>query len=528
MNKTYKENIKEWLEKELKKRNKTYTHFDKKPDLSKNILKKSPQIFFEDFFSVKNISKRAFWPFIHFTKTENRYKKNKEDPKKLWKFQAKDREIFYASYFDWFIFSFYSFLIAKKYDELLKKSNLDHVVLAYRHIDIEWEWWKWKNNIHFAKEIFEEIDKQKNCYVFAFDISSFFDNLDWDILKNNICAVLWINELTNDWKNIFNAITKYSYIDQEDIRNYNLIQNKVINTDKFKKARKKYKKDNFIENYIKSLLFILSKNFILAIKTLSIKENLIKRTKYYKDNYWIAQWTPISGVMANLYMYDFDLYLNKYCKANCWKYYRYSDDILIVVPYNKDNKEILFNEIQKEVFEMIDALELKIQQKKTDIFEFNSWVLSKSFTYNETSDKFEEDENIKLLQYLGFSFDWKNVLLRNKTLTRHYRRMIESIKRLARLKPRIKDWKVIRKSRIKWDKILLWEMNKRYTHSWAQNVDNRYWNFYWYVKASYEIMKDLQDWLWINNKIKKQMSKYAKNYKEVIDCKIFNKKREKK
>lgn len=503
MNKIYKENIKEWLEKELKKRNKTYTHFDKKPDLSKNILKKSPQLFFEDFFSVENISKRAFWPFIHFTKTENRYKKNKEDPKKLWKFEAKDREIFYASYFDWFIFSFYSFLIAKKYDELLKKSNLDHVVLAYRHIDIEWEWWKWKNNIHFAKEIFEEIDKQKDCYVFAFDISSFFDNLDWNILKNNICAVLWINELTNDWKNIFNAITKYSYIDQEDIRNCNLLKNKVIDKESFHKVRKEYKK-------------------------LNDWEKLIKRTKYYKDNYWIAQWTPISWVMANLYMYDFDLYLNKYSKSYNWKYYRYSDDILIVIPYNNDNKKILFNEIQKEVFESIDKLKLTIQQKKTDIFEFNGWILFKSFTYNETNNKFDEDEHIKLLQYLGFSFNWENVLLRNKTLTRHYRRMIESIRRLARLKPLIKNWKIIRKSRIKWDKILLWDMNKRYTHSWAKNISKRYWNFYWYVKASYKIMKDLQDWLWINNKIKKQMSKYAKNYKEVIDCKIFNKKREKK
>jgi hypothetical protein len=42
----------------------------------------------------------------------------------------------------------------------------------------------------------------------------------------------------------------------------------------------------------------------------------------------------------------------------------------MIIPYNKINKEELYNEIQKKVINSINDLKLKIQKKKTDIFEF--------------------------------------------------------------------------------------------------------------------------------------------------------------
>jgi hypothetical protein len=89
--------------------------------------------------------------------------------------------------------------------------------------------------------------------------------------------------------------------------------------------------------------------------------------------------------------------------------------------------------------------------------------------------------------------------------------MVESIKRLARLKPT-----KIRKRRIKWNKILLWDINKRYTHSWYKWVNKKYWNFYWYVKKSFEIMSYLKKSCNISNKVKKQMSRYNNNYEKVL------------
>ncbi len=492
--------IQNWLlkknNKPFKKRKK-YVHFDRQPQLEGKIKVgkeyKSPQNFFEDFFDKNKVAKRAFWPFIHFIKVEKKYKKNLINRKKVGSFENKERDIFYSSYYDSYIYSFYCFLLEKGYEELLEQWDLKWETLAYRRILRE-DGKGWKNNIFFAREIFEEIYDRKNCYVFAFDITKFFDNLNWDILEKKLCWALGKKELSNDWKNVFNSITKYAFINHEDLSKYDLIKKGIIDSKKFHKVRKK-------------------------IKRITANGKLVKKTPYYQKKCGIAQWTPISGIMANLYMFDFDLYIKKYIENIWWKYYRYSDDILVVVEYNEYNKEKIYESIQNEVFWYIKKLKLDIQEKKTDIFDFYEGKLIKSFTYNDTEKKFKEDVHIWMLQYLWFSFDWENIYLRNKTLTNHYRRMCINLNRLARLNPFIKDGKIIRKPRYKWWRIKLWEMNKRYSHSWAKGEDNKYWNFYWYVKNAHKIMWELK--FWLKSKVKSQMSRYPKNYEKLlIDKKI--------
>lgn len=487
--------IQKWLLKKSKqssKKKKNYIHFDRKPKIDLHIKVnqkyKSPQKFFEDFFCKDKVSKRAFWPFIHFIKIEKRYKKNTFDKKKIGSFEDKKRDIFYSSYYDSYIYSFYCFLLEQGYEKLLKKSGLESETLAYRRILRE-DWKGWKNNIIFAREIFEEIYQRKNCYVFAFDITKFFDNLDWDILEEKLCLALNVSKLSDDWKNVFTSITKYAFINHKDLSEYDLINKWVIDKSKFHEVRKKVKK---------------------------IKGNtkLVKKTSYYEKKCGIAQWTPISWIMANLYMFDFDLYIKNYVESIGWKYYRYSDDILIVAEYTKVNKADIYDSIQREVFWYIKKLKLDIQEKKTDIFDFSDGKLSKSFTYSDSDKVFKEDTNTWMLQYLWFSFDWEKIYLRNKTLTKHYRRMCINLNRLARLKPLIKNGRVIRKSRFKWPSIKLWVMNKRYSHSWAKWEDNKYGNFYWYVKAAHEIMWESNKW--VNSEIKWQMSKYSKNYQGIL------------
>ncbi len=487
--------IQEWL---LKKNNKPfkktkkYIHFDRQPQLDGKIKvnwkDQDPQVFFEDFFDKEKVSKRAFWPFVHFINIEKKYKKNLSNNDKIGKFDKKERDICYSSYFDSYIYSFYCFLLEKWYEQLLDKVDLKWETLAYRSIKRE-DGKGGKNNIFFARDIFEEIHDRRNCFVFAFDITKFFDNLDWWILEKNLCLALGEKQLSSDWKNVFNSITKFSFIEQDDLSKYGLINKGIIETKKFHKLRKEFKK---------------------------IKWNwkLVKKTPYYKKRCGIAQWTPISWIMANLYMLDFDLYIKKYVEGIWWKYYRYSDDILVVVEYNSSNKDKIYESIQSEVLWCIEKLKLNIQEKKTDIFDFYEWKLIKSFTYNDLEKSFKEDKNIWMLQYLWFSFDWENIYLRNKTLTNHYRRMCINLNRLARLNPLIKDGKVIRKSRYKWEKIKLWKMNKRYSHSGAEGENNKYGNFYWYVENSHNIMWKLMSWL--HSKVKSQMSRYPKNYEKLL------------
>lgn len=458
-----KEDIKKWLEKEINKKEKIYIHFDKKPNLRKEInlnwkIKKEPQYFFEDFFDEKNISKRWFWPLIHFQKEEKRF----------WK-DAKIRDIFYSSYFDWYIYSFYSFLLSKEYEKLILTQNLTNNILAYRSID-------WKNNIDFAKDAFEKIISLKNSIVFTFDISKFFDSLDWNILKDQIKKVLNINILPKSWDNIFNSITNYSYIDYKNIIEYKLIKNKVIDKDLFKKAKKNYKKEN--------KGFLVSKN---------------------KNNFWISQWTAISWTLANIYMNDFDIYINNFSKKRWWYFFRYSDDILLILPLKNFN-EISINEfiniVTKEIIREIKEINLEIQPIKTDIFTFYNSKINSSYSFKEDKNDFIIDKNVKYLQYLGFSFNWENILIRNKSLTKYYRRMKRWIIRLTFLKREIKWKKVLNRDvTAKW-KILMWNINKRFTHQ-KKFKNKKFWNFLNYTLQSYKKMEDL----WINNKIKKQVSR---------------------
>ena len=361
-------------------------------------------------------------------------------------------------------------------------------VLAYRHISrIDWLWGK--NNIHFAKEVFEDINRVKNCYVYAFDISGFFDNLDWDILEKNVAQVLWVSKLSEDWKNVLKATSQFSFIESLDIQKYGLNEKigekKRISTKKFHQKRKEIS---------------------------ATGSKLVHKNPKSWTSQWIAQWTPISGTLANIYMIDFDKVIKEYAESFWWSYYRYSDDILLVIPFQEVDTK--FNELAKnKVFEEIKLIELEIQPKKTDIYTFQNWKLLISYSYNDDCKDFIEDVNPKSLQYLWFIYDGSKVLLRNKTLSIHNYRMHQTIKKYARLKEAA--W---RPSKIKGiGGIKLRNLNKRFSHLWARWSNKRYWNFYWYMLKANEIMSDFQEKIWAwKNRIKKQMSNYPQNYKKAI------------
>jgi RNA-directed DNA polymerase len=532
-----KNSIEDWLFQKIKKienieknweKDKWYIHFDKKPyliegiTLGESLQKQEPQIFFEDFLSAENIAKRWFWPFIRTIKEEKKYDRKINDENESY-FNIKERQINSASHFDSYIYSYYSYILNEKYNKLLSDLPIDKEVLAYRKLWIEWKKWN-KNNIYFAKDSFEEINKQQDCFVFTFDISWFFDNLDWKILKEKLAYVLDIENLWSDWNNILNSITKFSYIEKDNLKKYGLIanNNSVIDKKEFSKAKKEYKKNN--------------PWFKLVVKN--------------QTNKWIAQWIWISQNLANIYMLDFDLYISDLIKKLWWKYYRYSDDILIVAKYDINNKEKIFSDIQNEVFDYIKKIKLDIQPKKTDIFDFNWWILTESFTYDEDIELFKKDINLKPLQYLWFSFDWKNILVRNKTITKHYWKMNYALdkykddlnnynrayKYKQKLKERKKSWKnqgmyllnfelknnylnlfQFWNIKIKSDlKLKMKELNKRFTHSWILWKWNEYSNFYWYMNQSQKIMEEIEEKKWINIKIIGQMSKYQNNYNKAL------------
>lgn len=99
-----------------------------------------------------------------------------------------------------------------------------------------------------------------------------------------------------------------------------------------------------------------------------IKEKSIRKERICG----VPEGLPISNTLANIYMIDID---KKYRNIDYISYYRYVDDILILV--NEDK----FSEIKNEISNDISSLGLKLNEKKDeglirDSFEYLGYVIS--------------------------------------------------------------------------------------------------------------------------------------------------------
>ncbi|MCQ0092305.1 hypothetical protein [Roseovarius sp. M141] len=54
--------------------------------------------------------------------------------------------------------------------------------------------------------------------ILAFDVSSFFDNLDHTLLKRRLKAVLGVASLPKDWMRVFRLITAFHYVDMDELK----------------------------------------------------------------------------------------------------------------------------------------------------------------------------------------------------------------------------------------------------------------------------------------------------------------------
>lgn len=524
--------IEEWIKYRKFKKSKNYIHFDINKKFKNSQIEKD---FFENFFNLENIKKYKFKPFIRYEIKEkkiiffdkelpddNFYYWKENNKKSLFWFKEKIRPITYASHRDSDLYSYYSFKLWIEYEKFLLKNNLEKNILAYRTVRKD-NSDSWKNNINFSLDVFKDIIEIKNSIVFAFDISGFFDTLDHKILKKELIKTLWKNNFTEDWYKIFKSLTKFAYVDKEDIEENNLESKnfpKIIDSNKFNECKLKFKKE-----------------WLKLIKTNPEFPKDNKKNPEHK-NIWIPQWTPISWVLANLYMNEFDLIIKDYVNKIWWKYYRYCDDILLIIPTKKDKKfldniesvsEFVLNTIKQK-------LSLKINNSKTEICIFENWKLFKNVElWKEDKFIYKRNKYILPFQYLWFTFDWNKVLLRNRTLSNYYKKMIMTLKKVYHLKDNKKDEKGnrLKENYIKWDKILLWKYNRKYLYNWKERwkqykkqnwkykIDKEskpfYLGFIWYWYIAYKEFESFCNDYNIKNGIKKQLSGHRKKYYKYID-----------
>lgn len=428
-----------------------YSKVKTKPHFDLPLSRKSATSLINSF---KNDEKHTFHPFIYFELS-----KKVKTPLKNGRFKLdnKPRRIFYSSHKDSYIYSYYTSVLEKLYEEKLKLNALSDNVLAYRSGQ--------GCNITMSKGAFDEIDRQKNCVAIAVDITKFFDKINHRNLKNEWRDLLG-EALPNDHYRIYKSLTKYSWIDRS----------KILESLELKSAKN------------------LPKPICSHEDFQSVIQPLIKG--YYKKE-GIPQGSAMSALLSNIYMFELDKTLKDYAEGLQGYYRRYSDDILLILPCEENAQELIESSIEK-VRETLNSRgnKLKLSEKKTVISLFKQGVWDKDYNFsNNNNYNFEE------FQYLGFTYNGKRKLLRHSTLSKYWGRVNKSIissKSIAytRMLKGIKDHKP----------------KKEYIYENYTHIGSRF-NFYnGYLRRSSEIMNEPQIKKQLKGHLEKIDDKFEKNH----------------
>jgi len=340
---------------------KPYAHFDLRVSLSMPSIRKY-------VMDRTKIVTHSFYPFIHFEKKNSRY--GKKGPKK-------PRELYYCSHLDRCVYQRYAFLLNYQYNIWACENNIDDVAIAYRDK-------LGKNNIDFAKDAFDAIRSFPQCFILVGDFTNFFDNLEHQYLKKMMCEVLGVERLPQDYFSVFKNITRFSSWDWKDIV--------------------KAAGENIAERGVRKK--INSKETVLT------KEQFQKNKKDIKKNIsgvGVPQGSPISAVLSNIYMIKFDKDIKRYVTSKGGIYMRYSDDFIIVLPYERDAEIADFTSY---IFSYVESMKglIDLQKEKTSCYTYKDEVIY-------------EGDQPSSINYLGFLFDGKNIRIRPRAITKYYYRM---------------------------------------------------------------------------------------------------------
>jgi len=353
---------------------KKYLHFDLP-------LYESDKQSVEDYVSDPiKVSSHAFYPFITYEVAK--YKMLSDDDGIRHLDSTGLRPISYASHLDSQIYSYYAKKLGVLYEQKLSDAGIGDNVLAFRKlIDVKGES---KCNIHLANEAFKKISLLGNCRVYAFDIKSFFDNLDHNYLKKCWCDLLGEVRLPTDHFQIYKSLSTHAVVLRNDLY-------KTFNIPKKNPKAKGFRRICVPDDFRKK---VRHKNLI-HIKSIGI-----------------PQGSAMSAFLANMYMFEFDKKIQALMTTYNGYYYRYCDDILCIVPIATDTN------IEIYIKDELDRIKLKLNEKKTEIS-----TLSDTPTGKLTCDK--------PVQYLGFIFYGERKLIRTSSLSR-YRRNAKKAIRLAK------------------------------------------------------------------------------------------------
>jgi hypothetical protein len=361
----------EWLVSKdvIAKSKKAYAHFDWRTDIGQQ----------REYISVpENISHHAFYPFIHYQQKIVKYQKD------VGKKPPKVRDICYAAHIDRCIFQFYSFQLNNLYNERVKRDGIDGVAIAYR-TDLG------GSNITFSKQAFDFIRRNAPCYVMIGDFTGFFDNLDHQYLKRQWCLLLDERFLPEDHYAVFRNVTHYSKWERSDLLKLNGLPDTKEGVKLLNKKSAVLTKEQFQQN----------------------RSHIIT----HPDPFGIPQGSPISAVLANVYMLEVDKKINDMVRAVGGMYMRYSDDFIVVLPEQQEGDSA--KALEQVVALVQETPRLELQPSKTQYFHFANNTLV------NCGNRFHADADCskRFINFLGFTFDGNKISIRSKTTGKYYYRM---------------------------------------------------------------------------------------------------------
>jgi hypothetical protein len=379
------------------------------------------------------VSRYGFFPLLHTNINERKYKKHPTKPNKRCHSYydneekkhlktVKVRPLHYANHLDALIFGYYAYQLQQKYDDRLNSiSDFADCITAYRKIPIP-DSDKNKGTIHFAHEAFSEIKrrarKDGEIGVLTFDIKSFFPSLDHPYLQQKWKEIMGFDEMPPDHLAVLKAATQFSFIYKDDLRKFKKTNGRRTNFDEKNLAAIGNQKGY-------SAFFSSPRDFRDNVKDGKIRIYPNSFRNKEKEVIGIPQGLPISAILANLYLLDFDtaVFQQLVTSNNCY-YRRYSDDIVLIcgVELMEKVKTIVDNEMNK--------CHVKLNKTKTEKFIFKNLDTGKVQAQKITPSGIRE--NLPFT-YLGFEFYGDKTLIKSANLAKFYRRMIYAVKSKAHI-----------------------------------------------------------------------------------------------
>mgnify|MGYP000583082548 CR=1 FL=1 len=360
------------------------------------------------------VAQNGFYPLLRYSKGWQPFRNDPNGTKPRPK--PKDRPIRYAARRDAYIFAYYRFLLTEPYEAELARLGISHCPIAYRRIPTSTDERRGKCNIHFAREAFDRIRQLGDCYAIAIDIGGFFESIDHARLNALWCRLLNVNELPADHFAVFKNITRYHFVERRDV--YTRLG--------FYGPKTVTKTGSTINGYLipyKDVPTQLCSPHDFRQKILGENGKYPSLIQRNEEVYGIPQGAPISDLLANLYLLDFDVELNELAVGLGGTYVRYSDDILLLLP-------VLAAEAQAVMESMPDRIkkygdQLIIKPEKTSLIRYTA------AGENQTFELVAGSQGKNGLEYLGFRYDGKNVYLRDATVSNLYRKVASAARSQA-------------------------------------------------------------------------------------------------